>query len=752
MFTPTVTDRMQGRSRVRRRYRRLSLAGLAGCLAVAALVVVPTAGQGQAPVDYIQGVVESNSGPEAGVWVIAETSDLPTQFVKIVVTDDDGRFVLPELPDAIYDVWVRGYGLVDSSPVAIRPGAEVTLEAPLARTAEEAARVYPANYWYSLLEVPARSEFPGTGPNGNGISENMRSQEQWLDMTKQGCQLCHQLGNLVTRDITHLSHLQFDSAVEAWDHRVQAGVRGGTMSAFMNRFGRQAGLEMYADWTDRIMAGETPDAPPRPSGRERDVVISLWDWGNETSYIHDEITTDKWNPATVNAGGPVYGVDGGHGSLIELDPTTNAWRTIEIPVLDLTENPAGTRFAQRFPVPSPFYGDEALWQAPADPHNPMFDDKGRVWMTTKVRGNELPGWCQEGSSNKYAQYYPTSRSGRQASYYDPATEEFGLIDTCFGTHHLHFAPDDDRTLYFSGGGDVVGWLNTRVYDETGDGQQSQGWCPLVVDTNGDGRITKPWNQPVGALRSVDVGGGGEQLEDFDSTLDTRMSPGSYGIIANPVDNVIWGGGTEFPGRIWRVELGDDPPETCRTEVYEVPVIDGEAQGFGPRGIDVDSNGVIWTALSGSSHFASFDRSKCGVLTGPEVVDSQHCQQGWTLYQIPGPNMKGTDVRADFHYYNWVDIYDTLGLGEDVPIANGSGSDSLLALDPQTEEWVVMRVPYPMGFYSRGLDGRIDDQDAGWKGRGVWANYGTNFNWHTEGGKGTTSKMVKFQVRPNPLAR
>ncbi len=752
MFTPTVTDRIQLRSTRRRRSRRLSLAGLAGCLAVVGLVVVPTLGQGQAPVDYIQGVVEGGSGPEAGVWVIAETSDLPTEFVKIVVTDDDGRFVLPELPDAIYDVWVRGYGLVDSSPVAIRPGADVTLEATPARTPDEAARVYPANYWYSLLEVPAPSEFPGTGPDGNGISEGMRSQAQWLDMTKQGCQLCHQLGNLVTRDITHLSHLDFDSAFEAWDHRVQAGVRGGTMSSFMNRFGRQAGLEMYADWTDRIMAGETPDAPPRPSGRERDVVITLWDWGNETSYIHDEITTDKWNPATVNAGGPVYGVDGGHGSLIELDPTTNAWRTIEIPVLDLTENAAGTRFAQRFPVPSPFYGDEALWQAPADPHNPMFDDKGRVWMTTKVRGNELPGWCQEGSSNKYAEYYPTSRSGRQASYYDPATEEFGLIDTCFGTHHLHFAPDDDRTLYFSGGGDVVGWINTRVYDETGDGQQSQGWCPLVVDTNGDGRITKPWNQPVGALRSVDVGGGGEQLEDFNSTLDTRMSPGSYGIIANPVDNVVWGGGTEFPGRIWRVELGDDPPETCRAEVYEVPVINGEAQGFGPRGIDVDSNGVIWTALSGSSHFASFDRRKCGVLNGPEVVDSQHCQEGWTLYEIPGPNMKGTDVRADFHYYNWVDIYDTLGLGADVPIANGSGSDSLLALDPRTEEWVVMRVPYPMGFYSRGLDGRIDDRDAGWKGRGVWANYGTNFNWHTEGGKGTTSKMVKFQVRPNPLAR
>ena len=124
-------------------------------------------------------------------------------------------------------------------------------------------------------------------------------------------------------------------------------------------------------------------------------------------------------------------------------------------------------------------------------------------------------------------------------------------------------------------------------------------------------------------------------------------------------------------------------------------------------------------------------------------------------------MKGVTSQgsADFHYYNWVDIYNTLGLGENIPIANGSGSDSLQALDPRTGEWVIMRVPYPMGFYSRGLDGRIDDSDVGWKGRGVWANYGTNFNWHTEGGKGSTSKMVKIhfpkpidQMNPNELEK
>ena len=699
----------------------------------------------------ISGTVQSQNGPEAGVWVIAETDDTPTHFAKIVVTDDEGRFVLPELPEAIFQVWVRGYGLVDSEPTSLRSGAtNVSLTAFVAGDPLLAAQVYPANYWYSLLEVPGHEEFPGTGPDGNGISEGMRSQAQWIDMTKQGCQLCHQLGNKLTRSLDHLSHLEFETSLEAWQYRTAMGIRGPFMAAFAGRYGPR-GMEMYADWTDRIAAGEVPPTPPRPDGIERNIVITQWDWGNESSYIHDEITTDKRDP-TINAGGMVYGVDGGHGSLLELDTETHEWREIVIEVFDNLDNPAVTRFAQQFPVPSVFYGDEPLWQRPADPHNPMFDELGRVWMTTKVRGDIVPEWCQEGSDNKFAQYYPTRRSTRQASYYDPATEDFGLIDTCFGTHHLQFGFTDDRMLYFSGGGDVIGWINTRIWDETQDEKLAQGWCPMVVDTNGDGVITKPWNQPVGALRSQNEGGGGERLEDFDPNLDTRMSPGSYGIIVDPVSNVAWGAGTEFPGRIYRMDIGDNPPETCITEVYELPVIDGQINAFGPRGLDVDKNGIVWTALSGRSHLASFDRSKCEILNGPSVVDSQHCLEGWTFYESPGPRLKGTTVKADFHYYNWVDNYNALGLGENVPIATGSGSDSLKVLDPETGEWVVMRVPYPLGFYSRGLDGRIDDINGGWKGRAVWANYGTNFNWHTEGGKGTTSKMVKFQIRPDPLAQ
>jgi len=113
------------------------------------------------------GVVTGASGPEAGVWVIAETTDLPTKFVRIVVTDDAGRYLIPDLPKASYSVWVRGYGLVDSPKTPSAPGRTLNLKAVAAPNARAAAAYYPAGYWFSLLRVPDKSEFPGTGPEGN---------------------------------------------------------------------------------------------------------------------------------------------------------------------------------------------------------------------------------------------------------------------------------------------------------------------------------------------------------------------------------------------------------------------------------------------------------------------------------------------------------------------------------------------------------------------------------------------------------
>src|ERR1700720_1761752 len=100
--------------------------------------------------DDVGGIVTSSNGPEAGVWVIAETTDLPTKYAKIVVTDDRGRYLLPALPKANYKVWVRGYGLVDSSAVTGTLGKMLNLKAVVAPSPKEAAEYYPADYWYSL--------------------------------------------------------------------------------------------------------------------------------------------------------------------------------------------------------------------------------------------------------------------------------------------------------------------------------------------------------------------------------------------------------------------------------------------------------------------------------------------------------------------------------------------------------------------------------------------------------------------------
>jgi hypothetical protein len=118
-----------------------------------------------------------------------------------------------------------------------------------------------------------------------------------------------------------------------------------------------------------------------------------------------------------------------------------------------------------------------------------------------------------------------------------------------------------------------------------------------------------------------------------------------------------------------------------------------------------------------------------------------------LPQLKGVSESGS---AEGSYYTWVDQFDTLGLGADVPINTGNLSEGLLAL--KDGEWVVMRVPYPMGFFTKWMDGRIDDPDGGWKGRGLFSTFSSRTPFHMETGPGTTSKVFKFQIRPDPLAR
>ena len=225
----------------------------------------------------------------------------------------------------------------------------------------------------------------------------------------------------------------------------------------------------------------------------------------------------------------------------------------------------------------------------------------------------------------------------------------------------------------------------------------------------------------------------------------------YGVSPAP-DGSVWGTAQGMPGGLVRVVLGSNPPATALSEYYEVPfnIPKASGSGFAPRGMDVDSKGVVWTVLS-SGQLASFDRRLCkGPLNGPTAT-GQQCPEGWRMYAAPGPNYKGAvdSASADSLYYDFVDQFDMLGLGKDVPIATGNESEALLAL--VDGKFLTLRVPYPMGFFAKGMDGRIDDPNAGWKGKAIWTSISTRAPFHLEGGKGTTPKLVKFQVRPTPLS-
>jgi hypothetical protein len=667
--------------------------------------------------DDIGGVVTSSDGAEAGVWVIAETGDFGTRFAKIVVTDDQGRYVIPDLPEASYEVWVRGYGLVDSEKVAATRGQNLDLTAVVADDPVVAAQVYPAAYWYSMMKLPTAQEVAAL-PGG---------MNQYLGAMKNlSCVGCHQIGQLATRTLPE-AYSHFDSSEQAWVRRVSSGQAGQQMVGSLANQLQSIPFKYLGDWTDRVAAGELPATQPeRPSGLERNVVATVRDWSDGKAYMHDLSSTDQRDP-TLNANGLIYGApELSTDNFPILDPVHNISTTFLYAVRD-----ADTPTTKDTPPtqPSAYWGEEAIWDSKANAHNPMFDREGRVWYTTRVRGIENPTFCREGSDHASAQAFPLERSGRQVSVYDPETKETRFVDTCFGTHHLRFAEDGRNTLWMSGGGQVVGWVDTKTFLETGDSAASQGWTAIILDTNGNGRRDE-YVEPDQAV---------------DPALDKRVNAGFYAVMPNPVDGSIWGSVIGNPGAVVRLDPGPNPPATTLAEIYNVPM-----PGFAARGADIDRNGVVWVSL-GSGHLGAFDRSKCtGPLSGPAAT-GDHCPEGWSFHRLPGPGFEGLEEQSvESSYYTWVDQFDTSGLGANTPIATGNLFDGVHAL--VDEEFVTLRIPYPLGFYSKGFDGRIDDPDAGWKGRGLWVSSGDRTPWLMEGGMGSKPLVVHFQVRPDPLAR
>jgi hypothetical protein len=637
----------------------------------------------QVGANSIGGVVTNNAGgtPEAGVWVIAETKSLQVPFRKIVVTDDAGRFLVPDLPKGDYELWVRGYGLKDSSRFKASLGGQVKLAVDNASSAQEVAKIYPASYWISLIHPPAKEELPAA----------FVSQEHWLGSLR-GCNQCHQIGMSGMRSYTN---------ARTWDAFFKTN---GGMDGLVNRLGRDLVEKTFVDWATRIQKGEVPPAPPRPAGIERNFVVTQWDWGAPESFFHDLTSTDKRNP-TLYPYGKVYGADRtGGGRLWVLDPVKN---TVEA----LMVKP---RVSQGYSTKKDYYhpkniaaGDEgggdsaAEWMA--SPHNPMFDDKGRVWMTVPVRPPGVqnnPKWAlstvasdtDDPTALSLLGERLTSRShGMQLGYYDTKTNQFVGVDTSFNTHHLQF--DWQGRIWTDG--DVLGMLDTTKID------------PKNVEGT-EAEAQKAWMR-------------------IDMKTQKEIPTSGYATAVSPVDGNVWLSVPQVNGAQNKLFMLN--PKTRQFKDYPLPLPLRLSHG-----IDFSTDGTLWFS-SGSGHLGKLD---------PKTGKFSH-------WDLPGPKFTGTGQETgstEYPYFLWVDQFDTLGLGKDTVIVTGTVSDALFMFDPKTEKFTVFRLPYPIPFYTRGVDGRIDDPRAGWKGRGIWATYSSYMPKFTETKLGN---IEHIQLRPNPLA-
>jgi streptogramin lyase len=616
--------------------------------------------------------------PEAGVWVVAETRSLATPFRRIVVTDDQGRFLVPDLPAGDYEVWARGYGLRDAARVKAAPGARLDLSATSASSAVEAAAIYPSSYWLSLYDPPRKSDLPA----------GFTSEAQWVSDMKLGCMRCHQMGDRVFHSHT---------SAESWEAWFRQRPGEGNTADYL---GRAAFTRTLGDWGARITAGEVPPAPPRPTGVERNVVVTEWEWGDGETYMHDTVATDKRRP-TINGHGRLWGVDFGHDKLFSLDPTTYQVKSWPVPTTNVPNRPA-----------TPPRG--LVYSNPANPHVPTMDAEGRVWMavqTRRERPEDQPAWAREVIVNVQAPGGPPAAlpaawtegtHHRQLVTFDPKTETFTTIDTAFGTNHLQFDPMG--RLWTSGDSVALGMFDPSRFD---------------------------FSQPKATAPRAQ-----KAFVSIDPKTGASVAGGGYGITASP-DGTVWRtatyigqtGAPDTHSLVGQNKIIKFDPATSTFTDYPLPL-----PGRSAIGIDASSDGRIWFGTS-SGHLGRFD---------PKT-------ERFTYWASPGPKVKRAgpaDGSADFHYYIFVDRYDTLGLGRDKVILTGANADALVVFDPGTERFTTIRVPYPMGLYHRGIDGRIDDERAGWKGRGLWVNYGGDPTRFVETRVGA---MVHVQVRPNPLA-
>ena len=439
--------------------------------------------------------------------------------------------MLPDLPKATYRVWVRGYGLVDSPKVTTEPGKILNLTAVVAPNLAAAAQYYPAIYWFSMIRIPDRSRFPGTGADGNGIPVTFKTQDQWLDTIKtNGCGNCHQIGNYATRTIPAGARpFRFVDRRLGAAPAVRTGRRDHDRHHGAPMLTPDGGhLAALADWTDRIKAGELPSAtPPRPTGVERNLVVTVRDWSDPKHYLHDLTLTDKRNP-TVNGYGLIYGAaELSTDNLPILDPVHNTKTVMKVPVAR-SEIHAELGARQSGAGAVALLGHRADLGQPGQ--RPQSDDgPGRPGLfhgADSARPRTRRITARANLPLRSAQLYPLAgtpdgfvQNARQVTVYDPEDQEV-LVHRHLLRHpssqfrrgcRQHAVaeqqqPGQSRRGRLDQHQDVSGRPATRRSRRAGRA--------LIVDTNGNGKRDEGYNEPG---------------RPADSAKDTRIPFGMYGI-------------------------------------------------------------------------------------------------------------------------------------------------------------------------------------------------------------------------------
>ena len=456
----------------------------AGVLLFASLVMIAGVTAGQQPAgapaiddDDIGGVVTGARGPEAGVWVIAETRSTPTRLIKSVVTDDRGRYLVPDLPKANYDVWVRGYGLVDSPKVKAAPGKVAEPQGGRRARQEGGGAVLPGAVLVRADAAAAEERLPRhrrDRATASRRTSRARASGSATSSTPTAAPAAIRWAARRRARFRRASSAQFEDSKAAWDRRIQSGQAGGGMSARFTQVGRAARARRCTRTgpiASRRASCRRP-TPPRPQGRERNVVITMWDWADPKVYLHDEIASDKRNP-TVNANGPIYGALEESGDYLPVvDPKTNTASQIKLIVArsgdaELRRSAAGRR---RRRTGATKRSGTARRRCTASRWTSRAACGSRRASASRRR---RPGAARD----RIIRRRSCSRSTRASADCRCTTRrrrQVTTIDTCFTWGHLNF--DDNDVLWSSfGPAGVEGWFDTKIWDKTHDEKAAQGW-------------------------------------------------------------------------------------------------------------------------------------------------------------------------------------------------------------------------------------------------------------------------------------